>query len=351
MENLQMIVQKFLKNKNLVTIIGIIIILILLYFGYSYQINSAVKPVTVPVAAKTIQPRTEITDAMVTTIDMPNISVDNNVITSKMAIVGKYSNVNALIPKGSMFYKDSIINKEDLPDSVFIKVKKGETLTALKVNMETTYGNSIMPGSYIDIYMKAGTKTNEGSKVMVGRLVENAEVLAVKDSSGKNVFENTEESRVPAYLMFGFKEEIYQLILKANYMKSLGVELFPVIHGEIVSTGGATEVSTQQLVDYIEANSVNIPIAETNSTDTLVPTITQDTAALNKVVITYPEGCGTTYVCTYSKDGAAEKTVNKKTQTVTFTANGTISAAVTEADGTIHASETINIDITAKTTR
>ena len=329
-----------------VTIIGIVLILILLYFGYSYQINSAVNPVSVPVASETIQPRTEITDEMVTTIDMPNISVDTNVITNKTLIVGKYSNVNALIPKGSMFYKDSVVDGDDLPDAAFVKVKKGEVLTSFKVNTETTYGNSIMPGNYVDIYMKAGNTTGDGSKIMVGRLIENAEVLAVKDSTGKNVFENTDENRTPAYLMFGFKEDIYQLVLKASYMSSLGVELFPVVHGEVVSTGGATEVSTQQLVDYIEANSVNIPVTDTKDTDELVPTIEQDSTALSKVVITFPEGCSTKYTCTYSKNGGSAKKVTKTTQNVTFTTNGTLSATVTEEDGTEHSTETVNVDIT-----
>ena len=36
--------------------------------------------------------------------------------------------------------------------------------------METTYGNSIYPGNYIDIYMKA---INENGQLMVGKLVEN----------------------------------------------------------------------------------------------------------------------------------------------------------------------------------
>ena len=258
MNNFLLSMQRFFKNKNTITIIGVIVILGLIYWGYSAQINSAVEPVKVPVAVATIQPRTEITDDMVEMVDMPAISIHPNVIRNKAQVVGKYSNINSVIPKGSMFYTDTVVDRDKLPDSVFIKVKKGEVVYNFPVNMESTYGNSIFPGNKIDIYMKTGNGTNE--KVMIGKLVENVEVLAVKDASGRNVFENTSQDRSPAMLIFGVPEEINLLLRKASYLTALGVELFPVPHGGSVTTEGATIVSTQQLADYIEAHSINIPL-------------------------------------------------------------------------------------------
>ncbi len=334
--------QRFLKNKNTITILGIIIILVLLYVGYSSQINKAVEPVSVPVATETIQPRTEITDDMVEVVDMPNVSVSDNVLMSKSDVVGKYSNVNTVIPKGSMFYTDTVITKSELPDSAFVKVKKGEVVYNFPVDMESTYGNSIYPGNKIDIYMKTGDGTDE--KVMLGKLVENVEVLAVKDSAGKNVFEDTSEDRTPAMLLFGVPSDINLLLRKASYMDSLGVELFPVPHGGKVSTTGATEVSTQQLADYIEAHAVNIPTTDTTSTtDSLLPTIKVTGSGVKTVTITYPKSCKTN-TCAYQKDsGSAVKTTNKK-QTVKFNVSGVITATFTESDGTVHtATENVTV--------
>ena len=102
---------------------------------------------------------------------------------------------------------------------------------------------------------------NADGQVMVGRLVENIEVLAVKDSSGKHVFENTSEERIPAFLIFGVKDEINILLRKASYMTNFSVELFPVPHGGQVDIDEDTEtqVSTQYLKDFINANTVLIP--------------------------------------------------------------------------------------------
>ena len=135
MESVMASFKRFFKNKNTVTIIGVIIILVLLYVGYSTQINQAVEPVTIPVATETIQPRTEITDDMVQEIDMPNISVSDNVIQDRSQIVGKYSNINTVIPEGSMFYTDTVISESELPDAAFTKVKAGEVVYNFPVDM------------------------------------------------------------------------------------------------------------------------------------------------------------------------------------------------------------------------
>ena len=347
MNNLVASAKKFFKNKNVVTIIGVVVILILLYIGYSTQINNAVEPVQVPVATQTIQPRTEITDDMVQMVDMPNVSLSDNVIRSRTQIVGKYSNVNSVIPEGSMFYTDTVISEDELPDAAFAKVKSGEVVYNFPVDMESTYGNSIFPGNMIDIYMKVGDGTNE--KIMIGKLIENIEVLAVKDSSGRAVFENTSEDRTPSMLIFGLKSNLYTILRKASYMESLGVELYPVPHGGEVEEEGATRVSTQQLVDYIDAHSVNIPEAEeTPEADELTPTVKETGGNPNTVTITYPDGCGDKYTCTYVKDGGKSQTVTRTTQDLVYTGNGTLTATVQEEDGTAH-SFTIDIPMSGST--
>ena len=82
------------------------------------------------------------------------------------------------------------------------------------------------------------------------------EVIAVKASSGRDVFENTEEQRQSAYFVFGLEEDIHILIRKAKYLSSRGVELIPVPHGGQIESEGETIVSTEYLRDYINANTI-----------------------------------------------------------------------------------------------
>lgn len=264
MNNVLVSLKKFIANKNTVTIIGVIIILGLLYWGYNSVIESQVKPIQIPVAVKTIQPKTLITDDMVTYIEVPSIAVSSNVQRSKSSIVGMYTNVNTVIPAGSMFYQDVLITEEGLPDSAFTAVKDGERPYALSVTTANTYGNSIFPGNKIDIFMKA---VDESGQVMVGRLLAQVEVLAVKDSSGKNVFEDSETTRTPATLLFGVPEDVFILLKKSEYLKSFGVELFPVPYGGTIPIEGDLTVDREELVNFIESNTVTF----TDTDDTVVP--------------------------------------------------------------------------------
>lgn len=254
MNNIINTLKRFFKNKNTVTILGVIVIIAILYFSYNSQIQQQVKPVVgIPMSNQTIQPRTLVTDEMIEYVDIAPIVLQDNVLVSANDVVGKYTSHNTVIPTGSLFYTDVLVNKDELPDSAFEKIKEGEVVVKLPVNMESTYGNSIFPGNKIDIYMKA--QTVEG-QIMVGKLFENIEIIAVKDNSGNHVFENTNEARVPSILIFGLKPELNILLLKATYLNQYDVEIFPVPHGGTVIKPGDTQISSQNLTDFINAYTV-----------------------------------------------------------------------------------------------
>ena len=219
-----------------------------------------------PVAKVTIQPKTLITKDMIEYIEVPSVSVKKTTLTSSQNIIGKYSNYNTMIPQGSMFFADTLITKDELPDSALMDVAEGEVLYNFPVNMNTSYQNSIMPGSKVDIYMKA---TNDDHVLMVGKLLENVNVLAVKTSDGLNVFEDTSERRTPAYIFFGVSPEIHILLRKASYLTNYSVVLFPVPHGTTYTNEkNEAYVSTDELKEFINAHTVNLV---ENTTDTEIP--------------------------------------------------------------------------------
>lgn len=268
MNNFIIAAKRFLQNKNTVTIIGVLVIILILFFGYRYQINKMVNPRTnIPVAAETIQPKTKITSDMIEFIDVAPIVLQKNVITDKAFVIGKYSNYNTVIPQGSMFYQGVVVNEDQLPDSAFVELAEGEVPYNFPVTLDSTYGNSIYPGNYIDIYMKA---LNENGTLMVGKLIENVKVLAVKDSQGRHVFEDSSETRTPSTLIFGLQPELNILLRKSSYMTNFSTILFPVPHGVTVETKeDETAVSSQALKDFINANTVPNDELQTNTETTV----------------------------------------------------------------------------------
>lgn len=259
MGNFMFKLKKFLQNKNTVTIIGVIIIVCILYFGYNWRIKKATTPVKVPYANTTIQPRTQITEDMIGYIDVLPSMITSNTITDVKFIVSKWSNYNTMIPKGSLFYSESVVTASELPDSAFVNIPDGYTAFYLNVDTEVTYGNSIYPGNYIDLYLKA---LNTDGKVIVGKLIENIKVLAVKDRNGQQVFENSEEERTPSIIIFAVPNDMYLLLRKATYLsniKEISAELIPVPTTQSYSVEpGTLSLTSTYLQSFIELNTGSV---------------------------------------------------------------------------------------------
>ena len=278
MNNLKASMKKFLGNKNTVTILGVILCLVILYIGYNYRINSKVELVAVPYAKQTIQPRTYITDDMIGTMNVPKSFLVGNYYTTTKSIVGKYSNYNTMIAKGSLFYTDLVVEEKDLPDSAFSEVPEGYTVINYPVTIASTYANSMAPGSHINIYYKS---LNDDGEIMFGKFISNIEVLDVKDSSGRHVFENSDEARTPAYMLFAVPEETHLLLRKALYLTDYDVELLLIPNTATLSEDQKVTVSSLQIEEFINSKTAFVSVDDLPQVSDNVTEDTSDTNSTN----------------------------------------------------------------------
>ena len=241
---------KFLRNKNTVTILGIILIVFLLFIGFNVTINQTVNPVSIPVAKVKIPAQTKITGDMLQIKKISKVGLTENVIRNASLIVGKYTNINVTIPAGSMIYTDWIVDESSIPGNWIekIDISKGEEAYYYKVDMVSTFGNSILPDSYIDIYMSAH---DVNGNIMYGKLFSSIKVLAVHDGSGKNVFADPTNIGSPSYLAFGLSRDNYKLLKRAEYLKGQGIDLVIEPKGQKYVSKAGTLVSSKTLQDYI----------------------------------------------------------------------------------------------------
>ena len=247
--------KNLLANKNVVTFLGAILLAIVIYGFYSWRLNKAISPIEVPYALVTIGPRTEIKPEMIGTLKIQRDSMKGNILTNinnqeaAKPIVGMYTNVNVTIPAGSMFYEEQLVKFENLADSFLISIPDNMVAYNFKVNVMSTYGNSIYPGNYVDVYFKG----EENSKIVFGKLVTNVKVLAVKDSSGNHVFENISEGRTPSQIIFAVTEEMSKLLRTAEYMTSAELILVPTnVSYRYESDKITTEISSTEIMSFIE---------------------------------------------------------------------------------------------------
>lgn len=256
-------IQKFLGNKNTVTILGVVAGVLVLVIGYNLRVKNKINPITVPYAKKTLVERTLITEKEIGYVKVSSnvVTSSPNIITDASKIMNHYVAIGTKIPNGSLFYQSAVVEKKELPDSAFADIKDGYTIYSLSVDVKKTYGNSIYPGNTIDLYLRATTDEN---KVIFGKFIEKIKVLAVKDASGDHLFEDTVETRTPAELLFAVPDDMYLLLMKAGYVKG-DIEIIPVPRNASYSAEkGETSVASDYLRDFILDQTVDIPANYTN---------------------------------------------------------------------------------------
>lgn len=267
MGNVLTTVKRFLANKNTVTILGVLLAILVLYIGYNYRVKQATTPITVPYAKEELSSRTLITSDMIGYMEVSSSVVRNssNLITNASELINNYVSFGTTIPANSMFYKSQILSSNEMPDSAFADIPDGYTIYSLNVDLHSTYGNSIYPGNYIDLYFKGIDDTD---LVMYGKFIESIEVLAVKDSQGNHVFETTVESRTPSELLFAVPNDMYELLMKAEFISGNSIEILPVPRNASYSANpGETNVSSDYIRSFILAKSATIPQNATTSTN------------------------------------------------------------------------------------
>lgn len=135
------------------------------------------------------------------------------------------------IPEGGLIYLDALTSdncgelyKDDKFDGTFYVYK-------LPVDNFTTYGNSLLPGSYIDLYAKIAPNYEMGVQKMVyQKFIEHIKVFKVSDSKGRDVF-GQDPYGTPAYLWFKVVEADWDILNAIEKLSRSNVTLIPVPRG------------------------------------------------------------------------------------------------------------------------
>ena len=139
--------------------------------------------------------------------------------------------------------------------SIFKDIKDGFTVFTLKVNFNSTYGNSIYPGNYIDLYVEG---EDEDGKLIYTKFIESIKVLAVVDAEGNNVFGGTDTKQTePDALLFAVPDNMFKLLRKAQLTQ---FTIYPIPRNlSYTKNPKATEVASTFIQTLVESRSATIP--------------------------------------------------------------------------------------------
>ena len=147
------------------------------------------------------------------------------------------------------------VEESDVPGKWIeqLNYKKGELGYYMDVNINSTLGNSVLPNTYVDLYMKI--VDNDGV-IMFGKLMENIKVLVVHDGSGEDAFKSGSEIATASKIGFAVSQDLYILLHKIEY---LNVDLIIAPRGFTVPSKDYIVVRSATLRDYVDAQTLTAP--------------------------------------------------------------------------------------------
>ncbi len=247
-------IKRFLGNKNTVTILAVLAGVIVLWYGYNYQVNRAITTIKIPYAIEAIDAGKKIESDNIDFKEITSSTTRNSdIITNMGELEDMYICTGTSIPKDGFFYKSQICQKEQIKNSIYEGMAAdGYTTYNLEVNNRTTFANTIMPGDYIDLYVETN---DDNGKALFGPLIESIEVRGVYDSSGRDVYWDSTAGDA-AYLIFVVPNEYHQLL---NVARMKNINITPVPRSASYSLNPSeTHIGSQELRNFIMSKAANI---------------------------------------------------------------------------------------------
>lgn len=254
-------IKRFFSNQNTMTFIIVIIAIVIVYFAYNYLVNRAISPVNIPYSTELIKEKTKITNDVIGNIKISGTFVTSSgegLIQNRGQIMDKYVAIGYQIPPNSFFYSEQITNREEAEKAPQDDIPDGYTIYQLAVDFHSTYGCSMMPGNYIDLYFKATDDSRE-QKLIFDLFIKSIQIKEVLDRDGNNVFTFTEEGKkpAPAYIRFAVPLEYNKLLGRAELIPTNDIEIIPVPRNAGYSENPEeTTIANEAIEQFILSKSV-----------------------------------------------------------------------------------------------
>lgn len=203
---------------------GIIVVILCLcvianVIAFRYYLAKTINLKTTYIAKHNIPPRTQIKTEDLTMIQIPEKYMQAYTWNEKADIIGKYTSIQGMIPKGSMFYKDMLYNEKEVRDLAITKLQEGMTIFTLETNVSSL--GSVEEGMYADIHVSISQKKEIP---ITGILIRHAEVISIKDHKGLSL-KDEQSTKVPYFIELGINQNDIDYLSLAS---SLGeIRLFP----------------------------------------------------------------------------------------------------------------------------
>jgi len=256
-------IKRFFSNPNTLTFILVIGLIVVIYLVYSYMIGRAIAPVSIPYCTTQLKSSEEITSDAISSVEVSGNFVTangSNLLQAQRNIRNQYVARGFSIPKNSFFYRDAVADSSTADVSLLADIPDEYTTYELKVDFHSTYGCSIMPGNYIDLYAAFNLKEGDGGeeRTVYTWFYKALQVIKVNNEKGLDVFteaDDTDGKCNPSSLVFVLPIIDHEYLVKAENINGYAIQIIPVPRNAGYSENPGTPERNDKLIALIEANS------------------------------------------------------------------------------------------------
>lgn len=168
------------------------------------------------VAKTEILPHTKIEENMLQQVEVEEKSIPPGAIRKKDDILNKWTQVHYGIPQNGYFFESKVVTEEKLLDSERMKLKQGQKILTIDVDIERSASGNVIPDSLVEVWWVSKTKSG---KTVSGRLYQNLLCLSTKNKKAEDVVQKN----------LSTAETSTNKTSKSNGGNSTQKELFPTI--------------------------------------------------------------------------------------------------------------------------
>ena len=184
--------------------------------GFEIRLKMKLNLQVTYIAARDIPPRTRIEETDLIEIRIPNDYLLDNTYHTKAEIIGRYTEIQGMIPAGSVFYRHMLYEEEDLPDYPTLQLKEGQAAYTLETDL-ARLGGSIVSGQRVDIYVSIEQRQQAP---ITGCLLSGARVISVKDHKGLDLSDER-STGIPYLAILAVNRSDLELLSVAEQMGSV----------------------------------------------------------------------------------------------------------------------------------
>lgn len=197
-----------MKNNKVIFTLCCVGLLGIAYLGSTIYIDNQLELIDVPVAAQDLSPRTLITKDHIALIKMPKAYVPASIVVDPQQLIGQYTLINTMIPKGNFVTASTVETIKEAKDYPSLLLNEGQVVYALDVDLKSTSGNTLQPFQKIDLYVTL----DHNKTTIVDQLISHVRILSLKDKNGKDI---EKASDLPKLMLVAIDQRLVSLLTKA----------------------------------------------------------------------------------------------------------------------------------------